>query len=42
MLMGPIINGVVIGAITTSLTTISLEEDPIIYSTKVNLLQKHV
>merc|ERR1712113_563596 len=39
MLMGPIINGIVIGAITTSLTSINLEGDPKIYGSKVAALQ---
>lgn len=38
MLMGPIINGIVIGAITTSLTTINLESDPKIYGSVVGAL----
>ena len=33
--MGPIINGIVIGAITTSMTSINLEGDPKIYGTRV-------
>ena len=33
--MGPIINGIVIGAITTSMTSIQLEEDPKIYGARV-------
>lgn len=36
MLMGPIINGIVVGAITTSLTSINLESDPKIYGTRVS------
>jgi len=35
MLMGPIINGIVIGAITTSMTSINLESDPKIYGARV-------
>ena len=38
MLMGPIINGIVIGAITTSMTTIQLEVDPSLYGTKVDFI----
>ena len=36
--MGPIINGIVIGAITTSMTSIQLEEDPKIYGARVAAL----
>ena len=38
MLLGPIINGIVIGTITTSLTTIKLQTDPTLYGSTVSAL----